>query len=185
MKKKTKNKQTNKIEIGSWVSPITQAKYWADKIGEVVGTVSKTTKLVTVRFRYRRDGTQLEKIEEFGFAAKSLKVVGDFRARVAKHAPKPKQAKDDDLFSCFDVSEEVESVPEVKTNPKRNFTLIKVFCEDGPWAGNLMTTTSTAVRIAAHPGEYHRTDSVTEAGQPIFRYSGPALPEKSILEQFN
>lgn len=78
-----------RLSLHCWVTPVTQARYWAGLIGVVIAVSAspKRDPEVKVRFEYHRNGTKLERTEIFSFPASRLKLVSDFRARLRKAKP--------------------------------------------------------------------------------------------------
>lgn len=85
-------------EINSWVTPDTEAKYWAALIGQVQGVVRTTSDgpIIRVRFAYNVKGRKLERPETMDFPASKLRLVEDFSARVIRENPRIAHTPPDD-----------------------------------------------------------------------------------------
>lgn len=107
MKKKGKTLNTPvRPELSAWVSPISEAKYWASRIGQIVSVQAGKLKdpEVTVKFEYTRKGEKVP-AELFVFPFSRLKMVKDFKARIAKHQPAKAAPSPYDDQSMFDAEE--------------------------------------------------------------------------------
>lgn len=92
-RKETTSKQASKQrqlpKIGDWIRPDTAAKYWAERIGQIIrltGTGAETT--ATVRFQYSYVNGVRVQVEQWAFPLSRCMIVADFHAIVGRANPK-------------------------------------------------------------------------------------------------
>lgn len=75
--------------INDWVRPITEAKYWAERIGQVISIIGKgRDATATVRFQYSYVTGKRVNMEQWAFPVTRCVLVPDFHAIVCRANPK-------------------------------------------------------------------------------------------------
>lgn len=98
-------------KIDDWVRPQTSAKYWAERIGQIISITGKgaeTTALI--RFQYSYVTGKKVQIEQWAFPLSRCIFVPDFYGIVSSANPKDPKGRNPNLYSVEDDEIKFEAV---------------------------------------------------------------------------
>lgn len=86
-------------KINDWVRPITAAKYWAERIGQIISVIGKGAETTaTVRFQYSYVTGKRVTLEQWAFPLSRCVLVPDFHAIVCRANPKDVNAVNPNVY---------------------------------------------------------------------------------------